>query len=269
VNHKIAGVFDTIKRISAPRRTRVTLYMTAVLWLAVVTQIGVNRLFDKEFQITEAFVKTDMQQMESSIEIAAEYNMNSIREKDKRDVIANIAEAMGLVMDKDITIIKDGSRSEYSFTKQAKQAESEIKIISMEHKEHNVIRMKHYIIVRLHVSQGIQNMEWYKNVIEDSLKKMGVENWQVTMQFTGNLDKARSVKEKKQIAQSLVKKLQGKMAIDYAQGDLYTVYAYSGLIKEYIISMERKVNIQIAISYNDLTDKTTVVLATPILNQGW
>jgi hypothetical protein len=269
VSYKINGLINTIKKIIFLKRTRITLYIAAVLWLAVVTQIGVNHLFRKDFQITEAFVKSDMQVMNSSIEIVAEYKMTTINEKDKREVIANIANAIGLVIDKDITLIKDGIRTEYSFTKKAKEAESEIKVISIEHKEQKGTEMKHYIIVRLNVSHSIQNIDAYKNIVEETLTKMGIENKQITMQFTGNLDGVRSEEEKEQIAESLVKKLQGKIAMDYKEGDLYTVYAYSGLINEYIISMDTKVNIQIAISYNELTNKTRVVLATPILNQSW
>ena len=89
------------------------------------------------------------------------------------------------------------------------------------------------------------------------------------MQFEGNYEGNLSTGEKKQIASLLVEDLQGEIALEYDEGDLYTIYAYTGLLNEYIVSIGRKVNIQIAISYNELTNKTRVTLATPILNQNW
>lgn len=78
-----------------------------------------------------------------------------------------------------------------------------------------------------------------------------------------------SGEEKENMARILVKELQGEIAFDYWQGDSYTVYAYTGLIDEYIEFVGCKINIQIAFTYDEQTDKTRIYLASPIINQDW
>lgn len=266
---KLAYILDTIKQTFSLKRTKVTLYMVAVLWLAVATQMVVNKVFREDFKITEAFEKTNAKEMQSSIEVVAEYDSEFLSESDKKEIIQNLANAIGLNIDSEIFLNEDGTRSEYCFFKKAKQATSEIKVVSLEQEEEAAIKIKHYIIVRLSISKSIQGIDKYKKIIEDSLALLGVDNKQITMQFEGNYDGNLSLKEKNHIASLLVEDLHGEIALEYDEGDLYTVYAYTGLLNEYIVSMDSKVNIQIAITYNEITDKTKVTLATPILNQNW
>jgi hypothetical protein len=224
---KMAYFLDTIKKIFTLKRTRATLYMAVILWLAVATQMFINRVFHEDFQITEAFVKTNAEEMQSSIEVAAEYDEGFLSEADKKNVIQSLADAIGLKIDREISVEKDDSRSEYYFIKKAKQASSEIKVISMEQEDGASIRMKHYIIVRLSIYKSIESIDRYKKIIEDTLTKLGVKYKQITMQFEGNFDGLLSAEVKERIAASLVNELQGEIAQEYDEGDIYTVYAYT------------------------------------------
>lgn len=268
-NRKSYDISNYIKRVFSSKRTQFTLYIAMVLWLAVITQMVVNHVFQENFQITEAFVKTQMDEMESNLEVVAQYNGEFLGETDKKEIIHKIADAIGLQIDKDITVIKNGSHSEYAFAKQAKWATSEIKVVSMEQEVNEAIRMRHYLIVRLKILHSIKTIEKYKDILVDTFKEIGTVNPQITMRFDGSYDGNRTSDEKKQIAQYLVNQLHGEITLDYEEGNLYTVYAYTGLIDEYILSSGTKVNIQVAISYDEQKDRTIITLATPILNDSW
>lgn len=258
-----------LKQAFSLKRMKFTLYMVVVLWLAFATQMFTNRIFRENLKLTEAFVKANSEEMESSIEAVAECKSEILDEEDKKVYINQIANAIGLKLDKNITIEKDDKRTEYSFIKLAKQATSEIKVISMEQKKGASVKMKHYIIARLTIVKGVNSIDKYKNILEDTFNQIGVIDKQITMQYKGYYDGELSMKEKNEIITSLVDDLQGEIATKYDEGDLYTVYAYTGLLDEYIVSMGSKVNIQIAITYNKVTNKTTVYLATPIINQSF
>lgn len=243
--------------------------MVAVLWLAVATQVVVNRVFKEEFKITEAFVKINTEEMQSNIEVMAEYKADFLSENEKKDFIKYFANAIGLTIDREITVLKEGNRSEYSFCKMAKRATSEIKVISKEQEENSVIQMKHYFIIKLTILDGITSMDRYRNLIEDALKDVGIDNKQITLQYEGNYEGILDLEEKSNIATLLVDELKGEIAVEYDEGDLYSVYAYTGMLNEYIVSMDSKINIHIAMTYNELTNKTKIYLATPILNESW
>lgn len=260
---------DALKYTFTLKRTKITLYMVAVLWVAVVTQMAVNRVFKEDFKITEAFVKSNTEEMQSSIEVVAEYETGFLSEASKKGLILSLADAIGLKVDEDISVWEEGARSEYFFFKQAKQATSEIKVVSVEQNEKDAIKMKHYIIIRLSILQGIHSIDIYKTILEEALEELGVENKQITLQFEGNREGNLSTKQKHEIAVLLIEDLQGKIALEYDEGDLFTVYAYTGMLNEYVSSMGNKINVQIAITYNELTNKTKITLATPILNESW
>jgi hypothetical protein len=261
--------YESMKRILSMKKTKITLYIAAVLWLAVATQMFMNRFFYKEVEITQAFVNTNTGELKSSIEIIADYEKDYLSETDKKDLIQYLADAIGLNVDKDITFTSEGSRSEYAFEKQARNATTQLKIVSLEQAEEATVKMKHYIVVRLNIKDSIQSIDKYRKLLEGAMQKLGVDQKQVTLQYEGSFNGTLSTEEKDRISELLVKELQGETALRYEEEGIYTVYAYTGLINEYIVSAGSKVNIQIAITYDEQTQKTTVYLATPILNQSW
>lgn len=260
---------ESIKRILFLKKTKVTLYIAAVLWLAVATQMFMNRFFYEEVKITQAFVNTNSGELISKIEIIADCKKEYLSEMDKKEIILYLADSIGLTLDKDISVIREDDRSEYSFGKQARNATTELKVVSLEQKEGAAIRMRHYIIVRLNIRDSIQSMDKYRKKLSDSFDEIGVEKKQVTLQYEGSFNGMLSSDEKERIAGLLVDELQGEIAIEHDEEGMYTVYAYTGLINEYILSLGSKINIQIAVTYDEQAGKTRVYLATPILNQSW
>jgi hypothetical protein len=254
-------VVESFKNTLSLRRTKITLYMATVLWVAVGTQMLVNRVFQEDVKITEAFVKTNTDEMQSSVEIAAEYRTGDMSADEKKTLICDIAAKIGLTIDKEISVWEEGNRSEYFFYKRAKKATSEIKVISVE--------QKHYIIVRLSIQEGIASIDQYKNKLETALRKLDVKDMQVTLKYEGNQEGDLTSEQKHEVAQLLVDELQGEIALEYDEGDMYTVYAYTGMLKEYVTTMNTKINIQIAISYNEVNNKTRITLATPIISDSW
>lgn len=261
--------FENAKRILSLKKTKVTLYIAAVLWLAVVTQVLMNRFFYEDIQISQAFVNTNSGELKSSIEIIADYNKDFLSETDKKALIQYIADSIGLTVDKEISVLREGTRTEYSFGKQARNATTQLKVISLEQKEESAIKIKHYLVIRLNIRDSIQSIDKYRNILEDALDELEIDNKQITLQYEGSFNGMLTTEEKDRISNLLIDELQGTMALRYDEEGVYTVYAYTGLINEYIVSMGSKINIQIAVSYDEETGKSKVYLATPILNQNW
>lgn len=268
-NNRWDEFLHNIRHIVSLKRTRITAYIAVVLWIAVATQMIVNRVFQEDARITEAFVKTNTGEMQSSIEIAGEYRTGFLSDEDKKKLICDLASEIGLTIDKEISVWEEETRSEYYFYKQAKKASSEIKVISVEQDEVGVTKMTHYIIVRLTISEGIESIDRYKIILEKAFDKMKTRDVQVTLKYEGNKEGDMTSEQKHELAQLLVDELQGRIALEYDEGDIFTVYGYTGMLKEYVTSMDNKINIQIAISYNELTNKTKIELATPIMEEDW
>lgn len=258
-----------LKNIFTLKRTRYTLYIAAVLWVAVATQVVVNKAFREELEITEAFIKSDTEEMQSSLEIIAEYNLDYLDERAKEDIIRKLADSIGLTIDEEITVWEEDNRSEHYYFKQAKQATTELKVISIGQTEDEAAGTKHYIIARLSLKQGIRSIDEYKRALEAALTKLGVKDKQITVKYEGTKEGDLTPQQKHEVAELLVNELQGEIALEYDEGDLYTVYAYTGMLKEYVTSMGTNINIQIVITYNELTNKTRIALASPVLIEDY
>lgn len=269
LDYKLSKFIINAGHIFTSKKTRFTIYIATVLWLAFATQIIVNLVFKEEIQITHAFVKTNTSKMQSMLEVIAEYDKTFLSEVDKKELINYIANDIGLKVDGDIAINREGQQIEYSYFKQAKSAATTIKVVSIEEEINGTIITNHYVIVRLNISESIQNIDRYKGLIQDSLKAAGLKELQVTMQYEGSHSGRMSEDEMETVAELLVEELQGKTAWKHSEGDMYVVYAYTGLLNEYILSMGSKVNIHIAFTYDEQNDKTLIYLATPIINEGY
>lgn len=260
---------EGLKRIFSSKRTRITLYIAVVLWLSLFTQILVNRMFFRNFHISEAFAKTSTEDVQCSLEFIAQHKKEFISDTDKQDIIRHIANTIGLKIDKDITVNKDSGRIEYAYQKQAKKALTVLKIVSLEQEADSAVKTKHYIIVRLKIKDSIQSLDKFRNLLEKAFDELDVEHKQITMQYEGYISKLMNRDEQMDMANELINELQGEIAFDYWQDDNYSVYAYTGMIDEYIETAGCKINLQIAMTYDDETEKTKIYLATPIINQDW
>lgn len=262
-------MYVKLKQIISTKKMRATMYVVAVLWIAVLTQVFMNRFYEEDIEITQAFINTNSGELKSGIEMVAEYQEQFLSELEKKEIIQYIADKIGLDIDKEIQVLQDGEKTEYSFTKQAKYATSQLKVVSMEEKIEEAVKVRHYIIVRLTIKDSIYSMDKYSTLIEEALRELGMKDINMTLQYEGSFQGELSANEKDRIAHSLVEELHGITAIKYNENDLYLVYAYTGLIPEYTESLGTKINIQIEVTYDELTDKTKVYMATPILQNNW
>lgn len=260
---------ESMQRVLTIKKTKVTLYIASVLWIAVITQIAMNRVFFRNLGITEAFVKANTEDMECSLEVVARHKSDYLSETEKKDIIYHIANAIGLKISSDIDIVREEKRTEYAYHKQAKRAETELKLVSTHLEEDSTIKVEHYIIVRLRIRESIKSIDRYRRLIEKVLDDVGAKNRQVSVLYEGVIDGLMSWDARKDMAQFLIRELQGEEAFDWRQGESYTVYAYTGLIDEYIETVGCRINIQIAMTYDEAADKTRIYLATPVINQSW
>jgi hypothetical protein len=265
----ISRFIEALQGVFSLKRTKITLYIAAVLWLAVITQVMMNKAFFQNFEIAEAFVKADTEDLECSIEIVAQHHNDFLSEIERKDILLHIAKTIGLNIDSDIRINREGENTEYSYHKRAKRAETSLKVVSMQQEDNSAIRMKHYIVVRLNIKESIKSIEKYRKMIEESLDGLGILERQVNVLYEGIVDGFMSKEDKEEMADLLVKELQGEVAFDYQQGESYTVFAYTGLIEEFIETVGCKINIQIAMTYDEQLEKTRIYLASPIINQSW
>ena len=256
------------------------IYILAVLWMAVGAQFLVRKVFARETGITQAFVNTDSGLVESTLEVTAAYGKDTLTEAEKKNLISYIAKGLGIKTEEEVDVTSNESRIEMTFVRKAKKANTIIKVISLldnpvtdafaqveESRE-----AMHYIVVRLTIFEDMDSdILAYQERLENLLEELDIKqkSMNTTLQFSGSYAGDLSLDEKNKIADEMIGNLEGKVVFESRENDLYTIYAYTGSIPEYITVDHNKINIQVAMSYDQSTDTTKVYLATPIISGDW
>lgn len=263
------------------KRIRGLAYIIVLLWVAVGAQFIVNRFFVPEGNIMQAFVNTNSGLMESTLEITATYGSGYLTEEDKKSLIAYITTNLGIQVNSDIEVISEENRQEFVFKKQAKRAHTSIKLVSLYGEDSTEAFVKssdtkdnvnHYLVIRLTIYEDVSNdILIYEEKLRDLLKGLNINTKGIntTLQFSGSFVGQLALDTKNKIADRMIKSLKGEVVFENRQDNLYTIYAYTGLLSEYITVDKNKINIQVAMTYEEDNDRTKIYLATPIISGDW
>lgn len=259
-----------ISQLLAGRKSKITIYVIGVLWIAVIMQIAVNTMLKPQSNILEAFVSTNSEVSSFELEMAANYGNAYLSEADKKDMILYLANRIGLDAADDVTVTGKGGESEVYAEKKGKNAETLIKIVSIRKENTDGLsELNHYLMINLKLYKNIDSILNYRDLIKDAFHNLKAANIQTTMQLCSNYQGKLSLNSMNKIADGMIDNLEGKVAYENRKENLFTVYAYSGLLDEYVTSLGTKINIHVAINYDENEDSTNVYLGTPVINGGY
>ncbi len=259
-----------IKEILLKKKSKVTIYIIGVLWIAVAMQIAVNSLFKPNHNILEAFVSTGSEISSFELEMAADYGTDFLSEGDKKELIMHVADKIGLQVNEELKVNRAYDDCEVYFSKSGKNADTLIKVISIkEEKADGVASINHYMVVRLKVYSNPDSILGYRKVLEDVFKGLKVTDIQTTMQISSKYPGKLSLSGMNEISDGMINNLDGKIAYANRDENLFTIYAYTGLLPEYVTSLGNKINIHVAITYDEVSDSTSVNLGTPVISGSY
>ncbi len=259
-----------MKQLLVEKKSKLTIYIIGVLWIAVMMQIAVNTLLRPESNILEAFVGTNSEVSSFELEMAADYGTDYLSEEDKKELILYMAGQIGLEVDKEITVNRNGDESEVYAEKKGKNAETLLKVVSIQKENTDGLpEINHYLMINLKLYKDMESALKYHDLLKKVFGKLNASDIQTTMQLCSNYEGKLSLDNMNKIADSMIANLEGKIAYDNRKENLFTIYAYSGLLDEYVTSLGTKINIHVAINYDEDTDTTNVYLGTPVINGGY
>lgn len=260
-----------IKHLLMDKKSKVTIYVIGVLWTAVIMQIAVNTFIRPSGNLLEAFVNTNSEVSSFELEMAANYGNGYLSESDKTELITYIGRKIGLQVDNyDMVINREYGDCEVYINKTGKNADTLIKIISIKKEDSKELEaFHHYIIVRLKLFTNPDSILKYRDVISEVFNELKVSDVQTNMQISSKYNGKLDLDEMNKIADSMIGNLEGKVAYENRDDKLFTIYGYTGLLPEYVSSLGNKINIHVAIHYDEEADSTNVFLGTPVINGGY
>ncbi len=236
-----------------------------VLW-ALAFASFINNVNDEEADIVTAFSNDRFLSTDSHIEAVAYCGNNYYSDDAKKDMLISVAEKLGLEDCQYENYIEDGVDT-HSLIKDSKYAITEIKFVTTKN-EKDALVTRQYLMVDINILNSLESAVVYREEVENILKEMNLEA-DVTLTLKGNISGVLSNSEKNSITDDIIESLDGDIVTQRRDSEIYTVYAYSEKIEDYVVNGTSKTNINVAISYDENLNETNIYMATPIMNEDY
>lgn len=250
------------------KKIRATIYVAGVLCVAVMSQLIVNHIFMNDSRIMDAFIDTDTNIEESKVNIVIDYGDGFLLNEEREEILKEFANKAGIENAKIQTETADGSVC-VKLEQQRKKEQAQFEFVTISHKSEQKTTFRHFILLELKMNENFSDVIKDKKILEKQVKRLKVNNYQSVIKFTGSYKGTLTEEQQNRKVKKLLESLQAKKVDSIKSSAYYTVYAYTGLVDDYIKANGKRININIAITYNEEEDKTEICMATPILNEDY
>lgn len=259
-----AGVIRYIREVLRGNRIlRIATILLAGLWITLGTKVITENLLYRERNLKEAMAVTSPGSMSSTISFAGRLKDACLTEADQKEIISYAADQLGVILHAEPEAFSDENRSGYVFRKDAKNASTCIKLVGI--REQGVERA-YYLIITLWLQEDDgDSLMYYRERIDGIADALAVKEAQTSVQLTGRFFHNMSPAARDRLTDRILKKLGCEVVCENREEPLYTVYAYTKGINEYILSGEDRINVQLAIYYDEIKDETIVCVASPVI----
>lgn len=231
--------------------------LVAVLWgLAALQAFGISREEEKERLIQ---VLADVGTMEQSASV--EY-CGVLKEKEEAPagLLKKVAKGLGLEEKMTLNQRREKDRRVEELSSRSGEDSLNAKIITMEEGE----REAQYFLLSIKVqSDPARAFEWREQLLEILDKAM--ENVHSTTNIIGSYDGKLSLAERNQAADELLKRMDVTVVEENRSMELYTIYGYTPILTEHQLQKGSPININLAMNYDEIQDRTYIYAAVPIL----
>lgn len=257
--HQLKGFMMTNVKV------RLILILCAILLAAGLARLAADRILYREADITDAFATADSACIESRLQVTADYGNGFLTEHDKQALAAYIANALGIQMEGAAEYKEDDASQIYTYVKEAKQAKTTIKVITLQED-----MSRTYLYTELVIYDDLQyDILAYRDMLQKAFEGLKAVQVETTMQLLGAYEGQLALSEWDRITDAMVEGLDGRVIYENRDTQLYTIYAYTKQLPEYIRVENRKINMQVAMRYEEDNDRTVVYLATPLIRGDW
>lgn len=247
---------------------KIAAVFAVVLWAVAIIQ-GIEMLGgENEKEVIQAFYSMSMAEENSIINSYGKYKGDYLTVEEQKILLKNMAEALGIVDNYTLEESKDQYGRKVTLRMDGKEADTKLEFITNEKEaDKNAVEIEQYLKTELQIQNSIESAFYYDDTIKMLMERYS-DTSQTSININGQYAGKLGTEQKDAITTELLKKLDAEIAAEHRE-DSYVVYAYTPFIEEYKTVGKDKINLTIAIIYNEELDMTEVLLATPLLNQDF
>lgn len=240
------------------KRTKAAIVFAAVLLTALAFRVMTERAFLAQASIAGAFLTLTPEQSKGTVTLTARYLPLPYGFSEEK-LLSYFSKEIGLTIEGEIREATYEGRVEFVYEKQAAEALSIVKLVYLtEAKEY-------YLCAEITLyEKNAATASYFRDMLEQVAKEMEMDEITTALELSGSYTGEIPLSKKDELTNRLLEELYAQPVYENRENKNYTVYAYTGAVKDYIVVEQKKINVQVAIYYDRAADRTEVVLASPI-----
>ena len=259
------------------------LYAAIILWVvgSGVYLAGMERVHSVSIStaFTDSADERQWCELDTYIEGYGKFGVCYLTQEEKEKLVKNIASALGITSSYGLATVYEEEVNTTVLSKNSVNGSVTIKAITQEQQgtdntatedeqaydstTESGLAANQYVYVNITVNNDMDCASSYRELVEGVFDAMGIQG-NVNMNLVGSLEGALNSTEKNELADGLLDRLDAKVVTENRDNDIFTIYAYSKGAGSYITIGGNKINMNIAIGYDEEQDRTKVYLASPI-----
>lgn len=241
----------------------------AVVWLAFIVQLLINRDLQRSGDVVEAFSNTDAMPVEACISTYGDFGDMELTSETKNVMLRNLAYQLGITDGYEITASEGNAYRESTLTKNGKYGKTVIQIASLDlTNEKNETTTKQVILCDVTVYDDLEYAMECKELLEDIYEEIGMDPT-LNVYLKGKSQGVLSEQSRKELVDSVFEELHASKVQEMDNDAFYCVYGYSSQFDHVIYQNGEKINVNLAITYHEEEDMTYLHLAIPYISQSF
>ena len=259
------------------------LYAAIILWVvgSGVYLAGMERVHSVSIStaFTDSADERQWCELDTYIEGYGKFGVCYLTQEEKEKLVKNIASALGITSSYGLAMVYEEEVNTTVLSKNSVNGSVTIKAITQEQQgtdntatedeqaydstTESGLAANQYVYVNITVNNDMDCASSYRELVEGVFDAMGIQG-NVNMNLVGSLEGALNSTEKNELADGLLDRLDAKVVAENRDSDIFTIYAYSKGAGSYITIGGSKINMNIAIGYDEEQNRTKVYLASPV-----
>ena len=253
------------------RKTKI--YVLVLIWAAILLQLFINSSIDREKKMVEQVMSEDISNLtEGTVKAYAYYGSEALTDAVRESMVQKLAKELGITSGYGvISKIDETANSEITtLSKYGEQADTVIKVITLHTKDkYDQESIEDYVMVEINLKGSNGTAAYtYKKKLADIYEILGMNA--NTNIYLLSQEKGKLLDE--EINDYINRFLEETNAteIDRTEFDnVICIYGYSRDIDEFVYQNNKRVNVNIAFSYDGKEDITYIHRAVPFVDKSF
>lgn len=233
------------------------------LWIIAGTRYVTEKVIYRERNLKEAFAVVSPGCTTGTVALAAKLPDAYLTEADQKQLIRFVAERIGLTVDTEPEPVEKNAQSGFCYRKEAKYADTSIKLLNVGDIQRGNM---YYLLVRLSLTEDKgDGVAYFRKKIGELATELELLEVQCSIQLSGSFPQDMTLAARNHLTDRILSKLGCEVVCENREAELYTVYAYTKGLDEYIVSGNDRINVQLAMYYDEINKETVLCVASPVI----